>query len=218
MVGITALKAPAAEFVSTAILALVIVGSGHMASGLTDDLALTLLINGLAIAAGLAVAIRLAAPISGAHLNPVVTLVLAIYKKITMAKGLFYVLAQVSGATSGVLIANYLFDENFMQTANQLRSGTNLFVAEIIATAGLIWLILANLKKPEVIGIYVPLWIFSAMFFTSSTAFANPAISFARSFTDSFTGIAIASVPAFILAQLIGAGLGVVLARGFKNE
>jgi glycerol uptake facilitator-like aquaporin len=218
MVGITALKAPAAEFVSTAILALVIVGSGHMASGLTDDLALTLLINGLAIAAGLAVAIRLAAPISGAHLNPVVTLVLAIYKKITMAKGLFYVLAQVSGATSGVLIANYLFDENFMQTANQLRSGTNLFVAEIIATTGLIWLILANLKKPEVIGIYVPLWIFSAMFFTSSTAFANPAISIARSFTDSFTGIAIASVPAFILAQLIGAGLGVVLARGFKNE
>jgi glycerol uptake facilitator-like aquaporin len=218
MVGITALKAPAAEFVSTAILALVIVGSGHMASGLTNDLALTLLINGLAIAAGLAVAIKLAAPISGAHLNPVVTLVLAIYKKITVAKGLFYVLAQVSGATSGVLIANYLFDENFMQTANQLRSGTNLFIAEIIATAGLIWLILANLKKPEVIGIYVPLWIFSAMFFTSSTAFANPAISFARSFTDSFTGIAIASVPAFILAQLIGAGLGVVLARGFKNE
>jgi glycerol uptake facilitator-like aquaporin len=218
MVGITALKAPAAEFVSTALLALVIVGSGHMASGLTDDLALTLLINGLAIAAGLAVAIKLAAPISGAHLNPVVTLVMAIYQKITMIKGLFYVLAQVSGATSGVLIANYLFDENFMQTANQLRSGTNLFVAEIIATAGLIWLILVNLKKPEVIGIYVPLWIFSAMFFTSSTAFANPAISFARSFTDSFTGIAIASVPAFILAQLIGAGLGVVLARGLKNE
>lgn len=218
MVGITALKAPAAEFVSTALLALAIVGSGHMASGLTDDLALTLLINGLAIAAGLAVAIKLAAPISGAHLNPVVTLVMAIYQKITMIKGLFYVLAQVSGATSGVLIANYLFDENFMQTANQLRSGTNLFVAEIIATAGLIWLILVNLKKPEVIGIYVPLWIFSAMFFTSSTAFANPAISFARSFTDSFTGIAIASVPAFILAQLIGAGLGVVLARGLKNE
>jgi glycerol uptake facilitator-like aquaporin len=218
MVGITALKAPAAEFVSTALLALVIVGSGHMASGLTDDLALTLLINGLAIAAGLAVAIKLAAPISGAHLNPVVTLVMAIYQKITMIKGLFYVLAQVSGATSGVLIANYLFDENFMQTANQLRSGTNLFVAEIIATAGLIWLILVNLKKPEVIGIYVPLWIFSAIFFTSSTAFANPAISFARSFTDSFTGIAIASVPAFILAQLIGAGLGVALARGFKNE
>ena len=189
-----------------------------MASDLTDDLALTLLINGLAIAAGLAVAIKLAAPISGAHLNPVVTLVMAIYQKITMVKGLFYVLAQVSGATSGVLIANYLFDENFMQTANQLRSGTNLFVAEIIATAGLIWLILANLKKPEVIGVYVPLWIFSAIFFTSSTAFANPAISIARSFTDSFTGIAIASVPAFILAQLIGAGLGVVLARGFKNE
>jgi glycerol uptake facilitator-like aquaporin len=218
MVGMSTLKAPAAEFVSTALLALAIVGSGHMASGLTDDLALTLLINGLAIAAGLAVAIKLAAPISGAHLNPVVTLVLAIYKKITMVKGLFYVLAQVSGAISGVLIANYLFDENFIQTANQLRSGTNLFVAEIIATAGLIWLILANLKKPEVIGVYIPLWIFSAIFFTSSTAFANPAISIARSFTDSFTGIAIASVPAFILAQLIGAGLGVVLARGFKNE
>jgi glycerol uptake facilitator-like aquaporin len=218
MSGMTAFKAPAAEFVSTALLALAIVGSGHMASGLTNDLALTLLINGLAIAAGLAVAIKLAAPLSGAHLNPVVTLVMAIYQKINLAKGLFYVLAQVGGATSGVLIANYLFDENVLQTANQLRSGTNLFVAEIIATAGLIWLILANLKKPEVIGIYVPLWIFSAMFFTSSTAFANPAISFARSFTDSFTGIAIASVPAFILAQLIGAGLGVALARGFRDE
>jgi hypothetical protein len=105
-----------------------------------------------------------------------------------------------------------------VQSASQLRSGTNLFIAEIIATAGLIWIILAYLKKPEVIGIYVPLWIFSAIFFTSSTAFANPAISIARSFTDSFTGIAIESTPAFILAQLIGAALGVSLAKGLKNE
>jgi glycerol uptake facilitator-like aquaporin len=212
------LKAPATEFVATGLLALAIVGSGHMASGLTNDLALTLLVNGLAIAAGLAVAIKLAAPISGAHLNPVVTLVMAFYKKITPIKGLFYVVAQISGAISGVLIANYLFDENLVQSASQLRSGTNLFIAEIIATAGLIWIILAYLKKPEVIGIYVPLWIFSAIFFTSSTAFANPAISIARSFTDSFTGIAIESTPAFILAQLIGAALGVSLAKGLKNE
>ncbi len=218
MADVGALKAPATEFVATALLALAIVGSGHMASGLTDDLALTLLINGLAIAAGLAVAIKLAAPISGAHLNPVVTLVMAFYKKITPVKGLFYVVAQISGAVSGVLIANYLFGENFVQSASQLRSGTNLFIAEIIATAGLIWIILAYLKKPEVIGIYVPLWIFSAIFFTSSTAFANPAISIARTFTDSFTGIAIESIPAFILAQLIGASLGVALAKGFKNE
>lgn len=212
------LKAPAAEFVSTALLALAIVGSGHMASGLTTDLALTLLINGLAIAAGLGIAIKLSASISGAHLNPVVTLVMTYLRKITPLQGIFYVTAQMSGAITGVVIANYLFDENFVQSATQIRSGTNLFVAEIIATAGLLWIILANLKKPDVIAIYVPLWIFSAIFFTSSTAFANPAIALSRSFTDSFTGIAIESVPAFILAQLIGAALGFGLARGFKNE
>jgi len=212
------LRAPAVEFIATALLALAIAGSGFMASDLTQDLALTLLINSLATAIGLAVAIKLAAGISGAHLNPVVTLVMIFQKRIEPVQAFFYIVAQIAGAIGGVLIANYIFAEKVIQSATQLRSGSNLFVAEIIATAGLLWIILANLKNSSVIGVYVPLWIFSAIFFTSSTSFANPAITISRSFTDSFTGIALESVPAFILAQLIGAGLGVALARGFKNE
>ena len=212
------LRAPAVEFIATALLALAIAGSGFMASDLTQDLALTLLINSLATAIGLAVAIKLAAGISGAHLNPVVTLVMIFQKRIELVQAFFYIVAQIAGAIGGVLIANYIFGEKVIQSATQLRSGSNLFVAEIIATAGLLWIILANLKNSSVIGVYVPLWIFSAILFTSSTSFANPAITISRSFTDSFTGIALESVPAFILAQLIGAGLGVALARGFKNE
>ena len=212
------LRAPVAEFIATALLALAIAGSGFMASDLTQDLALTLLINSLATAIGLAVAIKLAAGISGAHLNPVVTLVMIFQKRIEPVQAFFYIVAQIAGAIGGVLIANYIFGEKVIQSATQLRSGSNLFIAEIIATAGLLWIILANLKNSSAIGVYVPLWIFSAIFFTSSTSFANPAITISRSFTDSFTGIALESVPAFILAQLIGAGLGVALARGFKNE
>jgi len=212
------LRAPAVEFIATALLALAIAGSGFMASDLTQDLALTLLINSLATTIGLAVAIKLAAGISGAHLNPVVTLVMIFQKRIEPVQAFFYVVAQIAGAIGGVLLANYIFGEKVIQSATQLRSGSNLFIAEIIATAGLLWIILANLKNSSAIGVYVPLWIFSAIFFTSSTSFANPAITISRSFTDSFTGIALESVPAFILAQLIGAGLGVALARGFKNE
>ena len=212
------LRAPVAEFIATALLALAIAGSGFMASDLTQDLALTLLINSLATAIGLAVAIKLAAGISGAQLNPVVTLVMIFQKRIEPVQAFFYIVAQIAGAIGGVLIANYIFGEKVIQSATQLRSGSNLFIAEIIATAGLLWIILANLKNSSAIGVYVPLWIFSAIFFTSSTSFANPAITISRSFTDSFTGIALESVPAFILAQLIGAGLGVALARGFKNE
>jgi glycerol uptake facilitator-like aquaporin len=215
---LTNLRAPVAEFIATALLALAIAGSGFMASDLTQDLALTLLINSLATAIGLAVAIKLAAGISGAHLNPVVTLVMIFQKRIEPVQAFFYIVAQIAGAIGGVLIANYIFGEKVIQSATQIRSGSNLFIAEIIATAGLLWIILANLKNSAAIGIYVPLWIFSAIFFTSSTSFANPAITISRSFTDSFTGIALESVPAFILAQLIGAGLGVALARGFKNE
>jgi glycerol uptake facilitator-like aquaporin len=212
------LRALAAEFIATALLALAVVGSGFMASDLTQDLALTLLINALATAIGLAVAIKLAAGISGAHLNPVVTLVMIFQKRITQIQGLLYLIAQFVGAITGVLIANYIFGENLIQSATQLRSGSNLFIAEIIATAGLLWIILANLKNSSAIASYVPFWIFGAILFTSSTSFANPAITISRSFTDSFTGIALESTAAFILAQLIGAGLGVALARGFKNE
>jgi len=212
------LTAPAMELVATAILALAIVGSGFMATDLTNDLGTTLLINGLVIASALVIVISISAPISGAHLNPVVTLILFLKKRIDLSQALLFVLAQILGAIGGALFANYLFTERFMQSSNNLRSGTNLFVSEIFATAGLLWIILANLKKSESIKIFVPLFIFGAIFFTPSTAFANPAITIARSFTDSFTGIDLQSVPAFLLAQLIGALIGLLIANLFDRE
>jgi glycerol uptake facilitator-like aquaporin len=212
------LTAPLMEMVATAILAVAIVGSGFMGSDLTKDLALTLLINGLVIASALVIVISLAGPISGAHLNPVVTLILLFKKKINLSQALLFAVAQVIGAIAGVLFANYLFAESAIQSSQNLRSGTNLFVSEIFATAGLLWVILANLKRAENIKFFVPLYIFAAMIFTPSTAFANPAITFARSFTDSFTGIDLQSVPAFFLAQIIGAILGYLLANLFERE
>ena len=212
------LTAPAMELVATAILALAIVGSGFMATDLTNDLGTTLLINGLVIASALVIVISISAPISGAHLNPVVTLILFLKKRIDLSQALLFVLAQILGAIGGALFANYLFTERFMQSSDNLRSGTNLFVSEIFATAGLLWIILANLKKSESIKIFVPLFIFGAIFFTPSTAFANPAITIARSFTDSFTGIDLQSVPAFLLAQLIGALIGLLIANLFDRE
>jgi len=212
------LTAPAMELVATAILAVAIVGSGFMATDLTNDLGTTLLINGLVIASALVIVISISAPISGAHLNPVVTLILFLKKRIDLSQALLFVLAQILGAIGGALFANYLFTERFMQSSNNLRSGTNLFVSEIFATAGLLWIILANLKKSESIKIFVPLFIFGAIFFTPSTAFANPAITIARSFTDSFTGIDLQSVPAFLLAQLIGALIGLLIANLFDRE
>ena len=212
------LTAPLMEMVATAILAVAIVGSGFMGSDLTKDLALTLLINGLVIASALVIVISLAGPISGAHLNPVVTLILLFKKRINLSQALFFVVAQIIGAIAGVLFANYLFSESVIQSSQNLRSGTNLFISEIFATAGLLWVILANLKRSENIKFFVPLFIFGAMFFTPSTAFANPAITIARSFTDSFTGIDLQSVPAFLLAQLIGATLGYLLANLFERE
>lgn len=212
------LIAPLMEMLATAILAVAIVGSGFMASQLTRDLGLTLLINGLVIASALVLVISISAPISGAHLNPVVTLILFFKKRIDLSQALLFAVAQMIGAIAGVLFANYLFTERIVQSSQNLRSGTNIFISEIFATAGLLWIILANLKRSENIKFLVPLFIFAAMIFTPSTAFANPAITIARSFTDSFTGIDLQSVPAFLLAQLIGACLGYLLANLFERE
>lgn len=212
------LIAPLMEMLATAILAVAIVGSGFMGSDLTRDLGLTLLINGLVIASALVLVISISAPISGAHLNPVVTLILFFKKRIDLSQALLFAVAQMIGAIAGVLFANYLFTERIVQSSQNLRSGTNIFISEIFATAGLLWIILANLKRSENIKFLVPLFIFAAMIFTPSTAFANPAITIARSFTDSFTGIDLQSVPAFLLAQLIGACLGYLLANLFERE
>ena len=201
------------EFIGTMILAVAIVGSGHMAANLAQDGGVKLLINALATALGLAVVIKVGMKTSGAHFNPAVTLVMVILKKISNEVAALYIAAQVLGAILGVGIANLIFDQSFLKQSSIIRDGSNLFFSELFATAVLVLIILTFRKKDELIAIYVPIWIFGAILFTSSTSFANPAITIGRVFTNSFTGIALDSVLLFVVAQLIGALVGLVVAK-----
>ena len=201
------------EFIGTMILAVAIVGSGHMAASLAQDGGVRLLINALATAVGLAVVIKVGMKTSGAHFNPAVTLVMVILKKISNELAGLYIAAQVLGAILGVGIANLIYDQSFLKQSLIIRDGSNLFFSELFATAVLLLIILTFRKKDELIAIYVPIWIFGAILFTSSTAFANPAITIGRVFTNSFTGIALDSVLLFVVAQFIGALVGLVIAK-----
>jgi glycerol uptake facilitator-like aquaporin len=201
------------EFIGTMILAVAIVGSGHMAASLAQDGGVKLLMNALATALGLAVVIKVGMKTSGAHFNPAVTLVMVILKKISNEVAALYIAAQVLGAILGVGIANLIYDQSFLKQSSIIRDGSNLFFSELFATAVLVLIILTFRKKDELIGIYVPIWIFGAILFTSSTSFANPAITIGRVFTNSFTGIALDSVLLFVVAQLIGAIVGLVVAK-----
>lgn len=205
------------EFLGTAILAVAIVGSGHMAINLQADSGMVLLVNALATAIGLALVIKIGMKVSGSHFNPAVTLTMLILKKITPQLSLFYITAQIVGAIAGVGFANLLFDQKALDQSSIERSGSNLFFSEIFATAILLWIILRFPKRDDLIAVYVPLWIFGAILLTSSTSFANPAITIGRIFTNSVVGIAPESVIAFILAQLIGAGLGLLAAKNITN-
>ena len=201
------------EFIGTMILAVAIVGSGHMAASLAQDGGVRLLINALATAVGLAVVIKVGMKTSGAHFNPAVTLVMVILKKISNELAGLYIAAQVLGAILGVGIANLIYDQSFLKQSLTIRDGSNLFFSELFATAVLLLIILTFRKKDELIAIYVPIWIFGAILFTSSTSFANPAITIGRVFTNSFTGIALDSVLLFVVAQFIGALVGLVIAK-----
>ena len=201
------------EFIGTMILAIAIVGSGHMAANLAQDGGVKLLINALATALGLAVVIKVGMKTSGAHFNPAVTLVMVILKKISNELAALYIAAQVLGAILGVGIANLIYDQSFLKQSTIIRDGSNLFFSELFATAVLLLIILTFRKKDELIALYVPIWIFGAILFTSSTSFANPAITIGRVFTNSFTGIALDSVLLFVVAQFIGALVGLVVAK-----
>ena len=201
------------EFIGTMILAVAIVGSGHMAASLAQDGGVKLLMNALATALGLAVVIKVGMKTSGAHFNPAVTLVMVILKKISNEVAALYIAAQVLGAILGVGIANLIYDQSFLKQSSIIRDGSNLFFSELFATAVLVLIILTFRKKDELIAIYVPIWIFGAILFTSSTSFANPAITIGRVFTNSFTGIALDSVLLFVVAQFIGALVGLVVAK-----
>jgi glycerol uptake facilitator-like aquaporin len=205
------------EFLGTAILAFAIVGSGIMATNLTSDSALRLLINAISTAVGLAVVIRVGMKVSGSHFNPAVTLVMLFIKKIDAQSSILYISAQILGAISGVVTANFIFDQKVLDSSMIDRSGSNLFVSEVIATAVLLWIILRFPKRDDLVALYVPLWIFGGILLTSSTAFANPAITIGRVFTTSITGIAPESILAFIIAQIIGAAIGLLIARNITN-
>jgi glycerol uptake facilitator-like aquaporin len=208
-----------AEFVGTGILAATVVGSGIMATSLTKDVAVQLLVVAIATVFILAVLIQMLAPISGAHFNPAVSLVDFLNKGISAKKLALYTVAQVFGGVIGVITANVMFELPGIQSSTLERSGVGLLLGEVVATAGLILVI--QLVGAQKNGKYIPFavagWIGAAYFFTSSTSFANPAVTFARSLSDTFAGIELSSVPAFILAQLIGALVGLLLAKGLKS-
>ena len=205
------------EFLGTAILGFAIVGSGIMATNLTSDGSLRLLINAISTGIGLAVVIRVGMKVSGSHFNPAVTLVMLYLKKIDTHSTLFYISAQILGAISGVATATFIFDQSIVNRSMILRSGPNLFVSEVIATAVLLWIILRFPKRDDLVALYVPLWIFGGILLTSSTAFANPAITIGRVFTTSITGISPESIFAFIVAQLLEAAIGLLIARNVTN-
>ena len=209
-----------AEYLGSALLVAIVVGSGIMATDLTKDVGLQLLINTIATVFGLGVLILILAPISGAHFNPVVTLVDFIQGKSSLLQFIQYVGVQILGAISGAFIANAMFDHAIIETATKLRSGSNLYLAEITATAGLILVInlLVTQKNLTVIPAAVAAWIGSAYFFTSSTSFANPAVTIGRAFTDSFAGIAPECVPQFIAAQILGALIGLGLVKVLTHD
>lgn len=211
------MRRPAAELIGTGSLVAAVVGSGIMATELTADLGLALLINAISTVAALGVLIWTLGPVSGAHFNPAVTMIAAIRREIALPEAAAYVGAQLLGALLGVALANVMFDLPAWHLSDTERVGTGTLLGEVVATAGLLALIgsITRTQHGHLGPVLVPAWIGSAYFFTASTSFANPAVTFGRMFTDTFTGIDPASVIPYIGAQLVGAGIGALLTAAF---
>jgi glycerol uptake facilitator-like aquaporin len=209
------LRAHLAEFLGTGLITATVVGSGIMAQSLTRDVLLQLFVNTFATVLVLALAIWLLGPISGAYFNPAVVFIAFLRKKESLVTAVTFSVIQIVGAAGGAILAHALFSRALIDPSTNVRDGSALFISEIVATAGLIATIFiaSNQGRGEHAFWLVPMWIGSAYVFTSSTSFANPAITLGRSLTDSFSGIALASVPLFIVAQFIGALLGHVIAN-----
>jgi glycerol uptake facilitator-like aquaporin len=207
------------EFGGTAALVLIVVGSGIMGTNLSDDAGVALIMNTISTILGLALLILTLGPISGAHFNPAVSLVMYATKNLSLKETLAYIPAQIGGAIVGALLANLTFDLPVLQFSDNARVTTGTLVAEVIATAGLLAVIQVFVarKNANHVAIAVAAWIGSAYFFTASTSFANPAVTIGRAFTDTFAGIAPASIVPFIAAQLVGAALGLVIAKALTN-
>lgn len=204
------LSSALAEFAGTAVLVCVVVGSGIMGAALSQDVGVALLINALSTIMALALLILVLGPVSGAHFNPAVTLVELGARRTSGRVAVGYLAAQVLGGITGAIAANLMFDLPAVQISANERLTPGTFLGEVIATAGLIIVIgvLARRGQAVLIPIAVAGWIGAAYFFTSSTSFANPAVTIGRIFSDTFAGIAPASVAPFVGAQLLGAVLG----------
>lgn len=214
------IKSIVAEFLGSFLLATTVVGSGIMATNLTNDAGVQLVINAIATVFILYTIISALAQISGAHFNPAVTLSFLIDKQIELKTALSYWFIQIFGCIAGVITANIMFNLKPIEISEQIRSGPNLLISEVVATTGLVLIIhlLIKQKRTSIIPACVALWIGSAYFFTASTSFANPAITVARSLTNSFAGISPSSVSLFIVSQLFGAFLGLLISWLIGNK
>ena len=193
------------ETIGTSFLLLIVVGSGIMGENLTENKAVVLLANSIATAFGLIVLIWIFGPYSGAHFNPVVSILMMLLGRLTKKETLFYVLCQIIGGVAGVVLANIIFDLDIISISDNRRLTTGIFISEIIATFGLLLtILLVSKQKPEMVAAAVGLYIGAAYWFTSSTSFSNPAVTIARTLSDTFTGIVPSDVVPFIFAQLIG--------------
>jgi glycerol uptake facilitator-like aquaporin len=203
----------AAELLGSLLLAAAVIGSGIMAERLAGgNVAVALLANTAATVAALATLIALLAPVSGAHFNPAVSLIEALRGKLGWGEAGGYAIAQVLGCCAGALLAHAMFELPLLQASMHVRAGPALWLAEAVATFGLLLVVLGHRRAADAPWM-IAAWIGAAYWFTASTSFANPAITIARSLTDSFAGIRPADVPGFIVAQLLGALLALGAAR-----
>lgn len=196
----------AAEALGTALLVAAVVGSGIMAETLTKDQAMALMANTIPTVFALVVLITIFGPVSGAHFNPAVSLVFALRRELTWRDFAAYVPAQVLGGVAGTLLAHAMFGQALLQVSGTHRLAASLALSEVVATFALVAAILGTLRaNPAAIPAIVGAVIGSAYWFTASTSFANPAVTIARAFTDTFAGIAPGGVPVFVAAQIVGA-------------
>lgn len=204
-----------AEAVGTALLLAAVVGSGIMGERLAGgNVALALLANAFATGAALVALIHTFGPVSGAHFNPVVTLAFAVRNALSWKQAGGYLVAQLAGAFAGVAVAHLMFGEAVFSASGHARSGPGQWLSEAIATFGLLAIVLGCVRhRPAAVPYSVGAYIAAAYWFTASTAFANPAVTLARAASDTFAGIRPADAPGFVLAQLVGAAVAILLWR-----
>ena len=209
-----------AEAIGTGLLIVAVIGSGIMAERLTDIVALQLLCNAIATGGALVALILIFAPVSGASFNPVVGIVGIFTGEATIRDTAFYAIAQTVGGCVGAVVANLMFDLDAINISEKVRSGSGVLFSEVVATVGLLVVIYGTIgaQRANLVPFTVAAWITGAYFFTSSTSLANPAVTVARSLSNTFAGIAPESVPMFVLMQLIGAMLAVATIKFVFGE